>query len=376
MQTTFQQLHFRVSPQSMKLMKHFLFSAFFGLLFLSLNVCTGTPIDQKKQDTEETESVLVIETAIIEEEIVIETLIEPFEPEGPLPVSAFKEVWGYVITGREAALTRGLPISDVCYFSAEIDSYGKLGAIPSRQRISFPGRVHLVIVCHSASLIHFSILPGSRERRELIADIIAAARNYDGLQINFENVPARDGEAFVSFLQELRAGLGNKIFSVAIPARTRRITNDVYDYARIRPHVDRMLIMAYDEHWSGSRPGSIASLQWCRNVAEYCLNTIGPEKLIMGIPFYGRTWGNYSPSRALIYDSIAGIINERSARVRREESIPTFDYDVNVQVKVYYEDAYSLTTRMEMYKAMNVNSIGFWRIGQETTDIWKYLKLE
>ena len=363
-------------PHDSRKLKHIMPACLGILIFiLAFTACKGTP-GQKKQVPNQTETVLEEEIPIIEEEIVIESLIESPEPEGPLPVSAFKEVWGYVITGRESALTRGLPISDVCYFSAEIDSYGKLGAVPSRQRISFPGRIHLVIVCHSASLIHFSILPGSRERRELIADIIAAARDYDGLQINFENVPARDGEAFVSFLQELRAGLRNKIFSVAIPARTRRITNDVYDYARIRPHVDRMLIMAYDEHWSGSKPGSIASLQWCRNVAEYCLNTIGPEKLIMGIPFYGRTWGNYSPSRALIYDSIAGIIGERNAKIRREESIPTFDYNVNVQIKVYYEDAYSLTNRMNMYKNMDVTKVGFWRIGQETKDVWNYLQIE
>ena len=351
------------------------------ILILLMTGCTGTPIGQKKQIAAQTRNAAVTETAVnnetaLSEEIVIESLIESPMPDGPLLASAFNEIWAYVITGREAALTEGLPISDICYFSAEIDSYGKLGAVPSRQRITFPGRVHLVIVCHSASLIHFSILPGRRERMELIDDIVAAAKNYDGLQINFEGVPARDGEAFLSFLRELRSRLGNKIFSVAIPARTRRITNDVYDYEKIKPHVDRILVMAYDEHWSGSRPGSIASLQWCRNVAAHCMNTIGPEKLVMGIPFYGRTWGNYTPSRALIHDSIADIIKERNAKISRDESIPTFDYEVNVQVKVFFEDAYSLTTRMDMYKKMNISKIGFWRLGQETKDVWKYLHLE
>jgi spore germination protein YaaH len=140
--------------------------------------------------------------------------------------------------------------------------------------------------------------------------------------------------------------------------------------------VDRILVMAYDEHWSTSAPGSIASLAWCKRVANYALGVIGREKLIMGLPFYGRAWGQSNHSRALIYTTTETIINEYGiTEVRREEGIPTFDYQVTIPVKVYYEDEYSLSVRMEMYQSMNVAAIGFWRLGQETTAVWKYLRL-
>jgi spore germination protein YaaH len=148
----------------------------------------------------------------------------------------------------------------------------------------------------------------------------------------------------------------------------------VYDYEKIKPHVDRILVMAYDEHWSGSRPGSVASLDWCRRVADYSLRAIGPEKLIMGLPFYGRAWGDYSPSRALIYTTTESIIEDNNVtEIGYENGIPTFVYNKNVSIKVYYEDEYSLTARMQMYKSMNIRSVGFWRLGQETSEIWKYL---
>jgi len=293
-----------------------------------------------------------------------------------LPVSTFGEIWAYVVAGREAALTRGLPLTDIGYFGAEVDAYGKLTDVPVRRNLSFSGRVHLVSACSSRSLTHFILKPDSEERKALIADLLAAARNYDGLQIDFEYVPARDGSAFLSFLSELRAGLGNKVFSVALAARTRKIADDVYDYEKIRPLVDRILVMAYDEHWSGSSPGSIASLSWCRRVAEYSLSVIGKEKLIMGIPFYGRAWGDQNPSRALVYSTVENIIRENKiAQVKRENGIPTFDYTLSVAVKVYYEDEYSLSTRMELYKSLGVASIGFWRLGYETPEIWRILKL-
>jgi spore germination protein YaaH len=135
--------------------------------------------------------------------------------------------------------------------------------------------------------------------------------------------------------------------------------------------------MAYDEHWSTSAPGPIASLSWCKRVAEYSLNVIGSEKLIMGLPFYGRAWGSPNPSQAYLYTGIERIIKENNvADIRRENGIPVFEYRVPVSVKVYYEDEYSLSARMEMYRAMGITAIGFWRLGQETPAVWQYIKLE
>jgi spore germination protein len=300
------------------------------------------------------------------------------EPGKSLPVSAFGEIWGYVVTGREDALTNKLPLSDIGYFSAEVDSYGKLTDIPKRSKIKFQGRVHLVVVCNSRSLTHFVLIPGSVHRKELIADLLAAAKDFDGLQIDFENIPKLDTNTFFSFLKELRQGLpSDKMLTIALPARNKKITDDQYDYEKIKPYVDRIFVMAYDEHWSSSKPGSVASMQWCKKVADYSLSVIGKEKLVMGLPFYGRAWGDYTPSRALIYTTTEKIIDEHNVKeIRRENGIPVFEYSKNVSIVVYYEDAYSLCTRMEMYKKMGVASIGFWRIGQETAEVWNYLNLE
>ncbi|MDR0583337.1 MAG: glycoside hydrolase [Treponema sp.] len=295
-----------------------------------------------------------------------------------LPVSSFGEVWAYVMVGRESALVRGLPLSDVVYFGAEVDYYGKLVDVPDRRKLqAFAGRVHLVVACNNYSLTHFVLVPDSAERKALIADLLAATKDYDGLQIDFENIPLRDGGNFLSFLGELRAGLGNKMFSAALRARTRKIADDVHDYEKIKNVVDRILVMAYDEHWSTSEPGPVASLTWCRRVAQHALDLIGREKLIMGIPFYGRAWGDTNHSRALVYSGVEDVVNEnRVTQIWRENGIPTFDYTAPVRVKVYYEDDYSLAARMEMYKSIGVGSVGFWRLGQETAAVWNVVKLE
>ena len=312
-----------------------------------------------------------------EENSVPSELVLP-PPGTALPVSSFNGIWAYLVSGREQALDFSGPVSDLVYFGAEVDSYGQLVDIPNFRNISsFRGRKHFVAACNSRSLTHFVLVEGSAERKALVRDLLEAAKPYDGLQIDFEYVPAKDGEVFLSFLRELRAGLGDKVFSAALPARTRTLRDDVYDYEKIKPIVDSILVMAYDEHWSTSEPGPIASMNWCNRVARHALDAIGPEKLVMGLPFYGRSWGSVNTNRAYIHSGIEELMREQNINeIRRENGIPNFKYEMPMSVTVYYEDEYSLSARLEMYKRMGINAVGFWRLGQETPAFWPLIKLD
>ncbi len=291
----------------------------------------------------------------------------------------FPEIWAYLVDGTESYLSYDMPLTDVGYFGAEIDTYGSLINVPDPADIAgFTGRIHLVVCCNSTSLTHFCLEPEGNVRDGLIDELLAAAGPYDGLQIDFELVPKRDRDTFLSFLKELKAGLGDKMLSVAVPARTRTIENDVYDYEQIARIADRILVMAYDEHWSSSAPGPIASFDWCERIARYSLETVGEEKLIMGLPFYGRTWGNVSLNRAFYFSGIQRIMRENKVeQVYRENGIPWFSYEISpVTVTGYYEDVYSLSERLNLYHDLGAVAVGFWCLGQEDPRIWQYLSIK
>jgi spore germination protein YaaH len=159
-----------------------------------------------------------------------------------------------------------------------------------------------------------------------------------------------------------------------LPARTK--SGGVYDYRSVAEHVDRIFVMAYDEHWSGSKPGPVASMAWGRNVAAYSLGVLGSGKLVMGIPFYGRSWGNASTNRALISDTTERLKAEFGVKeINRENGIPYFNYETQVKVTVYYEDPYSVAARAAMYSKQGVSKIGFWSLGQESRAVWQALEL-
>jgi spore germination protein len=288
----------------------------------------------------------------------------------------FSEVWAYLMKGEEAFLSAAYPISDIGYFGAGITMFGKLTGVPDRAKIaSFKGRVHLVVAeTGNLPLTHFCLDPRFELRDTLIDAIVAASASFDGVQIDFEAVPAQDKAFFIDFLAQLKARLGGKPLSVALPARWKAV-DDSYDYAIISQVVDRIIVMAYDEHWSTSVPGPIASIDWCMNVSKYALEKIGNAKLIMGLPFYGRAWADKNPAKAYKHSGVARILEEKAQLpVDRDKQIPYFEYQETVNVRVFYEDALSLSYRLKVYEKASVDKVAFWRLGQEDADVWSYLR--
>jgi spore germination protein YaaH len=290
----------------------------------------------------------------------------------------FPEIWVYLLDGEERYFNASYPISDIGYFGAGLNNVGKLVGVPDPKKInSFKGKVHLVVAeVGNYALTHFCLNPAYPVRDALISDIVAAASKFDGVQIDFEVVQVKDRDNFFSFLSLLKAKLETKPLSLAIPARTSEINNDVYDYTILNKIADKIIIMAYDEHWSTSKPGSIASIDWCQNVSKYALSKIENKKLVMGVPFYGRAWADKNPAKAYKHSGIKTIISEKNiTELQRKKEIPYVEYQETVNVQVYFEDAPSIIYRLNMYKNVFVNSVSFWRLGQEDPDVWKYLRL-
>lgn len=294
----------------------------------------------------------------------------------------FTESWGYVTQSRMEEYNSSIPLTDVCFFAADFDCYGQLIDVPSRSKLNLPEgtRSHLVVICDSKSLTHFVISPEYPVRDAAIKQIVDAAADFDGLQLDFELIPAKDGNAYLKFVTALKAALekkygkNNKMYTICVPARMRLLTDDIFPYETLSKIFDRLFVMAYDEHWSTSKPGPIASVDWCRKCAEYAVQTVPLEKLIIGVPFYGRTWTSETTSGAWYYSGANRIMTENGVReVTYEDDIPTFNFKTEVNVKGYFNDVSSVLALCRLYEGMNVQNIGFWRIGQEDPDFWDWL---
>ena len=294
---------------------------------------------------------------------------------------AFTETWAYLMKGEERYISGNEPLTDIGYFSAKVNDTGRLGTtIP---RPSLPGRlkharIHLVISAPAnKALMYFCLYRDKQVRAELIADIVAYSIPFDGVQIDFEVMRPEERSAYLSFLSEIKRKLPeNKVLSVAVPARTA-VMKDAFPYASISAIVDRVVIMAYDEHYRAGPPGPVASIEWCRRVCQFAKTQIPMQKLIMGLPLYGRLWQRESVAKALKYADTLSLWKLDKPPVKREPGkIPFFEIKRTINGVAYFEDIQSLTEKLSLYKKLGVTGAGFWRIGQGPTALWALLETE
>ena len=292
----------------------------------------------------------------------------------------FESIYGFLPGTHLSRFSKETTASTIGYFAVDVDTYGDLGKVPARSDVAakYKGNIELVAVCNnSTSLAHFVLSPEYDKRDKLIADLIAASKDYDGLMIDYELIPNRDGLHFLTFLKELKSRLpAHKSFGVCVKARVRTLANDTLPYKPIADIADKVVIMAYDEHWSGGQPGSVASMEWCKRIAEYAKTQIPIDKLVMGLPFYGREWCVPDMSRAVRYETAKTDLKEAGIHsVERDDDIPYASFSKTVDVMLWYEDCVSVVSRCRMYHDMGIKHIAFWCLGQEDTDIWNWVKV-
>ncbi len=152
-----------------------------------------------------------------------------------------------------------------------------------------------------------SILADPARRAAHISDIVnlVTSRGYDGIDLDYEQFAFADGRAswaatqpsWTAFVNELSAALHaqSKLLSVTIPSPCDTAnkcggTNGywVYNLSGIAAAADRIRIMTYDFHYNS--PGAIAPIGWVTTSMQYAATQAPANKLVVGIPAYGRSW--------------------------------------------------------------------------------------
>lgn len=208
---------------------------------------------------------------------------------------------------------------------------------------------------------------------------------YDGVEVDFESVPAIDRDNLTTFLQKLRDKLEPEGYTlmITVPAKTydnpKDNWNGAYDYKAIGEIVDMIMIMSYDEHWSGGSAGPISSLPWFEKVAEYASKTIPKEKVLMGIPLYGYDWPQNEKARALKQAGIENVRQKYNAIVQFDvkSSTPFYTYtdESGVRHEVWFEDNDSIAKKVEVVNKYGFKGVGLWRLGYEEPQLWQVLQI-
>ena len=222
-------------------------------------------------------------------------------------------------------------------------------------------------------------LARARFRHEV--GLFLAADHYRGLMVDFESFPKKGQRGYVALLRELASDLHSKGMKLYVSVQVR---NEDYDYKAISSAVDGVVIMNYDEHYPGGKPGAVASQDWFQRNLESALKVIPKQKLICAIGNYGYDWIE-KPAKGKLPKGLT----DKSVSVQEawigsrdsEEDIdfdgdalnPHFSYrdDDNYRHDVWFLDAVTALNEMRAAQSVGIQTFALWRLGSEDRALWR-----
>ena len=226
------------------------------------------------------------------------------------------------------------------------------------------------------------ILSSTAKRQKVISALIDYSRQYqlDGINVDIENIQDDFSDEWVQFMRELYPQLKKEGLVVSVDIYAPSNWSGHYERAKIAECSDYFMVMAYDQHWSGSEePGSVAELPWTEEGIRATLEEVPKEKLVLGIPFYSRLWKETNSgleTQAYSMYSVEELINKWGAVPRIDDvsgqNYVEYEKEGNLY-KLWIEDKDSLQKRLDLMKQYDLAGYAAWRLGYETDDIWDIL---
>jgi spore germination protein len=270
-----------------------------------------------------------------------------------------------------------------------VDAQGALtGSVPaSLARIAASHGLSVLVTVSNwgrggfSPAIAHAILTAGAAQDAAIANMVAAAGTYAGINLDFESVKRTDRAGYTAFASSLASALHQhgKLAVLSLPAETQDNPNDswtgAYDYAALGRSADLLQVMTYDENGPWSKPGPVAGLDWVTACLQFSQTIVPPGKISLGVPAYGYDWNLTRGSGSQIaYAAVPALLHQTGAAAQWDSatSSPWFDYtaaDGSSHV-VWYENARSITRKAALAAAQGVQGISMYALGFDDTDFW------
>lgn len=220
------------------------------------------------------------------------------------------------------------------------------------------------------------ILTNPLKKQRLINDLIRLLKQYDfaGVNIDFEELQETSDETLVAFQKDLYEQLHKQ--NLLVTQDVIPFNND-YNFKALSRYNDYLILMAYDESHTETKPGPVSSQQWIQAALENIVKQVPAEKIILGMAGYGYDWKLKTKKvETLSYQ-------EALANARESDAVVEFDNDTYNLHYQYYDGNDSLHEVHFTDAATNFNTLRFateyqlagtalWRMGSEDSRIWEF----
>jgi hypothetical protein len=225
----------------------------------------------------------------------------------------------------------------------------------------------------------------TRTATELLA--LAHRIGVDGINIDVELIGGDALEGYTSFLGALRAGLDATSAAAQLSVATMGSSAGAdLAVAALAADVDRVFLMGYDYHWSGSNPGASApidrldgtsTLRW--SIGTYLANGVPAGRIILGLPLFGMSWPVASADRYAVRtgSGASWIPALQAAMLTKATFLPYHDLLEETEFAatrdasgggwhaIFYDSPRTLRPKLLLAREARFAGAGFWAIGYE-----------
>jgi spore germination protein YaaH len=272
-----------------------------------------------------------------------------------------------------------------------------------------------------------------KNKQQIITTILQFITDYPftGINIDFEYIhtpPPEVKKNFTQFIKELH----HQLNTYSLSPKPYTLSIDVYADTGIKqserlwqlqdlePYLDHFIVMGYDFHRPSSpQAGPIAPIHGAPDLWEDDLVTslraitqlIHPQKIILGIPFYGYEWDTYAEQpnsttikgtgRLATYARVQNILTECGilplnkgglGEIATNTNNPTCFHDFDSEAlspyliylqgeypnQIWYENTQSLKYKLQLIKSADLGGIAVWALGYESPylELWEIIDSE
>ena len=243
-----------------------------------------------------------------------------------------------------------------------------------------------------------SVGPGAArvEVRRTVRGLVSLVSRLglDGINVDAEQVSPAAYEGYSAFISELRRALDgvNPRLRLSAATMASRAGANLAGVA-LAAGADRVFMMAYDFHWSGSDPGGSTPVERLDGgasltsaMATYAAAGVPAGRILLGLPLYGMAWPvatadryapRIGPGRAwlpskhvaeLTAPGFAPHTDPLEVSEYLSEAVPPDASDPLAPVTwraIFYDSPKTLQAKLALARAAGYAGGGFWALGYE-----------
>ncbi|MFI5159401.1 MAG: glycosyl hydrolase family 18 protein, partial [Sphingobacteriales bacterium] len=221
------------------------------------------------------------------------------------------------------------------------------------------------------------IVKSKKSRTAFIGSIVRALTkyNFNGIDLDFDNIINRNTPNYIEFEKELYATLHAHNLLV-----TQNVVpeDEQYDLVKLAAMNDFLFIMAIDQHDENSNAGELSNQHWVEEILDAVCSKIPSEKVILTIQGGAYDWPAKSVGKTIGYQQAISTAQEMKSKITYDPSSANLHYSYlgedSLNHTVYFTDASTNFNIIRMADDWATGGVALWRLGSEDPRLWTFFQ--